>query len=110
MDHWPIKQAQKNPIIQKSYLLKTFTLYSKLIVDWENLYLYLQYKSDADPALYINPEQPLIAATNISQDDIEKQEARVVDTRKKLAQAIEALYGWMIAKMILHFLLKVSIF
>ena len=55
--------------------------------------LYLQYKSDADPALYINPEQPLIAATNISQDDIEKQEARVVDTRKKLAQAIEALYG-----------------
>ena len=54
---------------------------------------FLQYKPDADPALYINPEQPLIAATNISQDDIEKQEATVVETRMKLAKAIEALYG-----------------
>jgi len=52
-----------------------------------------KYKPDADPALYINPEQPLIAATNISQDDIEKQEATVVETRMKLAKAIEALYG-----------------
>jgi len=41
--------------------------------------------------LYINPEQPLIAATSISQDDIEKQEARVLETRMKLAKAIEAL-------------------
>lgn len=50
-----------------------------------------KYKPDADPALYINPEQPLIAATSISQDDIEKQEARVLETRMKLAKAIEAL-------------------
>ena len=54
-------------------------------------YFIFQYKPDADPALYINPEQPLIAATSISQDDIEKQEARVLETRMKLAKAIEAL-------------------
>merc|ERR1712223_263155 len=50
-----------------------------------------KFKPDSDPALYINPEQPLIAATSISQDDIEKQEARVLETRMKLAKAIEAL-------------------
>lgn len=52
-----------------------------------------KYKPDADPALYINPEQPLIAATTISNEDIEKQENRVLEMRRKLAEAIEALYG-----------------
>jgi len=52
-----------------------------------------KFKPDSDPALYINPEQPLIAATSISNDDIEKQEQKVMEMRKKLADAIEALSG-----------------
>ena len=52
-----------------------------------------QTKPDADPALYINPEQPLIATTTISNDDIDKQEARVLEMRKKLSEAIESLCG-----------------
>ena len=59
----------------------------------KTLFLQFQYKPDADPALYINPEQPLIAATTISNEDIEKQENRVLEMRRKLAEAIEALYG-----------------
>ena len=52
----------------------------------------LQTKPDADPALFINPEQPLIASTTISNEDIDKQEARVLEMRKKLSEAIESLY------------------
>jgi len=52
-----------------------------------------KFKPDADPALYINPEQPLIASTTISNDDIDKQEARVLEMRKKLSEAIESLYA-----------------
>merc|ERR1719400_2602249 len=48
-----------------------------------------KFKPDADPALFINPEQPLIAATSISNEDIEKQEQKVLEMRKKLAEAIE---------------------
>ena len=43
--------------------------------------------------MYLNPEQPLISATVVSQDDVDKQEAKVKATRLKLAQAIEALSG-----------------
>ena len=53
----------------------------------------LQTKPDADPALFINPEQPLIASTTISNEDIDKQEARVLEMRKKLSEAIESLSG-----------------
>ena len=56
-------------------------------------YLFFQFKPNADPALFINPEQPLIAATSISNEDIEKQEQKVLEMRKKLAEAIEALSG-----------------
>lgn len=52
-----------------------------------------KFKPNADPALFINPEQPLIAATTISNEDIEKQEQKVLEMRKKLAEAIEALSG-----------------
>lgn len=50
-------------------------------------------KPDADPALFINPEQPLIASTTISNEDIDRQEARVLEMRKKLSEAIESLSG-----------------
>jgi len=50
-----------------------------------------KFKPGADPALYINPEQPLIAATEISNEDIEQQEQKVLETRRKLAEAIQAL-------------------
>ena len=50
-----------------------------------------KFKQGADPALFINPEQPLISATEISNEDIEKQEQKVLETRRKLAEAIQAL-------------------
>jgi len=52
-----------------------------------------KFKSDADPALYINPEQPLIEATSITNEDIERQEQKVLEMRRQLAEAIEALSG-----------------
>jgi len=44
-----------------------------------------------DPSVYINPDQPLISKTTVSQDDVEKQEAKVNSTRARLAKALEAL-------------------
>lgn len=52
-----------------------------------------KYPADVDPAVFMNPEQPLIAATVVSQEDIDKQESKVTETRLKLAKAIEALSG-----------------
>ena len=73
----------------------TFSVIFKRIVDWKIiLQLVLQTKPDADPALFINPEQPLIASTTISNEDIDRQEARVLEMRKKLSEAIESLSGW----------------
>jgi len=46
-----------------------------------------------DPSVYINPDQPLISRTVVSQDDVEKQEAKVNSTRARLAKALEALSG-----------------
>ena len=46
-----------------------------------------------DPSVYINPDQPLISKTTVSQDDVEKQEAKVNSTRARLAKALEALSG-----------------
>merc|ERR1711997_508857 len=46
-----------------------------------------------DPSVYINPDQPLISKTTVSQDDVEKQEAKVDSTRARLAKALEALSG-----------------
>jgi len=50
-----------------------------------------KFREDADPALYINPEQPLIAATSISNEDIERQEQKVFEMRRRLAEALQAL-------------------
>ena len=46
-----------------------------------------------DPSVYINPDQPLISKTVVSQDDVEKQEDKVKSTRARLAKALEALSG-----------------
>jgi len=48
---------------------------------------------NSDPSVYINPDQPLISKTVVSQDDVEKQEAKVNSTRAQLAKALEALSG-----------------
>ena len=46
-----------------------------------------------DPSVYINPDQPLISKTVVSQDDVDKQEDKVKSTRARLAKALEALSG-----------------
>lgn len=50
-------------------------------------------KGTEDLSVYLNPDQPLVASTNVSQADIDRQEAKVKEIRMKLAQAIEALSG-----------------
>ena len=50
-----------------------------------------QHMVDKDPTAYLNPDQPLISLTKVSQDDVDKQEARVIATRKRLADAVKAL-------------------
>ena len=47
--------------------------------------------ADKDPTAYLNPDQPLISLTKVSQDDVDKQEARVIATRKRLADAVKAM-------------------
>jgi hypothetical protein len=44
-------------------------------------------------ASFLNPDQPLISSTVVTQAHIDQQEAIVKETRLKLAQAIEALSG-----------------
>jgi len=43
---------------------------------------------ERNPGVYLNPEQPLVAAISITDDDIRKQEDRVQSARKRLQQAI----------------------
>lgn len=45
---------------------------------------------ETNPGVYINPEQPLIQAVNIRDDDILSQEQRVLVARKKLEEALKA--------------------
>ena len=48
---------------------------------------------EKNPEVFCNPDQPLIKATKIAQSDVDKQEARVIETRKRLADAISALHS-----------------
>ncbi|CAH0382319.1 unnamed protein product [Bemisia tabaci] len=48
---------------------------------------------DKNPAVYLNPDQPLAQALTIGEDDIKKQEDRVSSARKKLQDALLALSG-----------------
>lgn len=43
---------------------------------------------NTNPGVFINPEQPLLLACSISEDDIRKQEERVNGLRKKLQEAL----------------------
>jgi methyl-CpG-binding domain protein 2 len=45
---------------------------------------------DKNPGVYINPDQPLIQAVNIRDDDINKQEEKVLAARKRLEEALKA--------------------
>ncbi|CAH1408153.1 unnamed protein product [Nezara viridula] len=45
--------------------------------------------SDKNPAVFINPDQPLIQAVSISDEDIKRQEERVNMARKKLQDAMK---------------------
>ncbi len=47
--------------------------------------------TEKDPSVYLTPDQPLIFSTKISQADVDRQEAKVLETRKRLAEAIAAL-------------------
>lgn len=41
-----------------------------------------------NPGVFVNPEQPLLYACSISEEDIKKQEDRVHLARKKLQEAL----------------------
>ncbi|KOB71464.1 putative methyl-CpG binding transcription regulator, partial [Operophtera brumata] len=43
-----------------------------------------------NPGVFLNPEQPLIAAVTITKDDVRKQEERVLRARKRLQEALAA--------------------
>ena len=47
--------------------------------------------TDKDASVYLNPEQPLIRQTRVTQEDVDKQEAVVRATRKSLAEAMAKL-------------------
>ena len=46
-----------------------------------------------DISAFILPDRPLISETTVTQDDVDRQEAKVSATRAKLAKALEALSG-----------------
>jgi len=48
-------------------------------------------KIDKNPAVFVNPEQPLISKLEVHDDEITAQEAKVKEARERLAQAIKAL-------------------
>lgn len=47
--------------------------------------------SEKNPAIFINPDQPLVQAVNITDEDIKRQEERVSLARKKLQEAMKEL-------------------
>jgi len=47
---------------------------------------------DNNPGVYVNPEQPLIQAIAVAEEDIRSQEERVLVARKRLEEAIRSLY------------------
>ena len=57
----------------------------------KNHYISFQKMTEKDPSVYLTPDQPLVCSTKVSQSDVDRQEARVLETRKKLAEALAAL-------------------
>ncbi|XP_032668400.1 methyl-CpG-binding domain protein 3 isoform X2 [Odontomachus brunneus] len=47
---------------------------------------------EKNPGVFLNPEQPLVQAVSIADDDLKKQEERVAIARKKLQDALRALH------------------
>lgn len=43
-----------------------------------------------NPGVFLNPEQPLIAAVTITKDDVRRQEDRVKRARQRLREALVA--------------------
>lgn len=46
---------------------------------------------EKNPGVFINPEQPLVQALSVGDDDIKRQEDRVTTARKKLQEAIKGM-------------------
>lgn len=46
-----------------------------------------------NPGVFLNPEQPLIAAVTITKDDVRRQEERVKRARLRLREALAAAQG-----------------
>jgi len=46
---------------------------------------------EKNPGVFLNPDQPLVQAVAIADDDIKKQEDRVTIARKKLQEALRAI-------------------
>lgn len=46
---------------------------------------------DKNPGVFLNPDQPLVQAVTVADDDIKRQEERVSAARKKLEEALKAL-------------------
>ncbi|KAJ1522069.1 hypothetical protein ONE63_002382 [Megalurothrips usitatus] len=44
---------------------------------------------DRNPGVFLNPEQPLVQAVQVVDDDIKRQEDRVISARKKLQEALK---------------------
>lgn len=47
-----------------------------------------------NPGVFLNPEQPLIAAVTITKDDVRRQEERVKRARVRLQEALAAAQGY----------------
>ncbi|XP_044735646.1 methyl-CpG-binding domain protein 2 isoform X2 [Chrysoperla carnea] len=45
---------------------------------------------DKNPGVFLNPEQPLVQAVQVGEEDIRRQEERVTLARKKLQEALRA--------------------
>ncbi|XP_012536204.1 methyl-CpG-binding domain protein 3 isoform X2 [Monomorium pharaonis] len=46
---------------------------------------------EKNPGVFLNPDQPLVQAVSIADEDIRRQEDRVIAARKKLQEALRAL-------------------
>lgn len=44
---------------------------------------------EKDPGAYINPKQPLVQAVSVSEEDIKRQEEKVIEARRKLQDALK---------------------
>ncbi|XP_011504618.1 PREDICTED: methyl-CpG-binding domain protein 3 [Ceratosolen solmsi marchali] len=48
---------------------------------------------EKNPGVFLNPDQPLVQAVSIADEDIKRQEERVAIARKKLQEALRSIYA-----------------